>query len=107
MARGCNRGPAMPSPALLGRIRRDVGCDDGWGAAYDGAFDAGFYARVDYHLYGDFVEPKYALQFSRRSTALTSRNLAALNAPEPASLVLVGVAVAFGLLRRPGRGRRG
>ncbi len=60
---------------------------------YDGGFDDGFYAGIDYHLYGDFVEPTYAFQYARRSDAFAAQTLLALHAPEPTSLMLVGLAV--------------
>jgi hypothetical protein len=88
------------------RDGREQGYGDGWDEGYDGGFDEGFYAGVDYHLFGEFVEPRYALQYTRRSNAFTAHTLLALHAPEPASVVLVGLAVGAGLLR-PGRGRRG
>ena len=89
------------------RDGREQGYDDGWDEGYGGGFDEGFYAGLDYHLFGEFVEPTYALQYTRRSNAFTVRSLKALQAPEPASLLLVGLAVGAGMLVRPGCGRRG
>jgi hypothetical protein len=85
----------------------EQGYDDGWDTGYDTGYDEGFVAGVDYHLFGEFERPKYVLEFTRRSDASTRQTLLAVQAPEPASLVLVGLAVGAGLLLRPGRGRCG
>ncbi len=81
----------------------EQGYDDGWDSGYGMGYDEGFVAGVDYHLFGEFVRPKYVLEFTRRSDASTARTLLAVQAPEPGSLVLVGLAVGAGML---GRGRR-
>jgi len=69
------------------------GHDDGWSLGYDSAFDYGFYAGLDYHLFGEYYLPEYHLEYSRRSTSTAP-------IPEPACLMLVGLASACGLLRR-------
>lgn len=85
------------------RAGGEQGFDDGWGEAYDGGFDEGFYAGIDYHLYGGFLEPQYDFQYTPRSNAATLSAFRALHAPEPACLLLVGLAAAAGILRRPKR----
>ena len=81
----------------------DEGYDDGWGVGYDKGFDQGFYAGVDYHLFDDFVVPRYDFSYTARTTTyqLSGFNPAA---PEPSSILLVGMAVALGLLRHSRRG---
>jgi hypothetical protein len=86
------------------RDGRKEGYDEGWDAGYDGGFDLGFDAGLSYHLYGDFVEPRYALQYSRRSDASTLLTLRALQAPEPTGLMLVGIGAVAGVMVWPRRG---
>jgi hypothetical protein len=81
----------------------DEGYDEGWDEGYDGGFDEVFYAGIDYHLLGDFVEPTYSFAYVRRSNAFTSQTLLALHAPEPTSLVLVGLVAGAGLMVRTRR----
>jgi hypothetical protein len=79
------------------------GQDEGFDAGHSLGFDAGFTAGIEYRLFdGWYAEPHYALQFSRRSDALTASTLMAMNAPEPGSalLLMVGGAFALATVRR-------
>lgn len=76
------------------------GQDEGFDAGYSLGFDAGFTAGIEYRLFdGWYAEPRYALQYSRRSDALTASTLVAMNAPEPGTALLLAVGGAFALAR--------
>jgi hypothetical protein len=85
------------------RDGREEGYDEGEDAGYDLGFDAGFTAGIEYRLFdGWYAEPRYALQYSRRSNAGTAASLLAMNAPEPTSALMlaVGGSLAFAARRR-------
>jgi PEP-CTERM motif len=71
----------------------EAGFDAGWDTGYDDGFDKGFYAGIDFHLFGEFVAPTNDFVYSNRRSAGTS-------VPEPATFALVGLAIAFGFVRR-------
>lgn len=74
----------------------EEGYDEGKGAGYDLGFDAGFTAGIEYRLFdGWYSEPRYALQYSRRSNAGTAASLLAMNAPEPTSALLLAMGGIF------------
>ena len=75
------------------------GYTDGWGAGHSTGYDLGFDAGIADHLFGKFVRPNYVLNYTPRSTTLSSS--ATVSVPEPASMVLLAIGAGFlGLVRR-------
>lgn len=72
---------------------RSDGYDEGFDAGYNAIYDEAFYAGIDYRLFGEFSISRYSLDYTRRSDLFTRQALKAAQAPEPGSVVLVGMAV--------------
>ena len=66
------------------------GYSEGYSAGQTTGYDSGFTAGVQYHLFGKYNQPVYALNYVNRATGPAP-------VPEPSSLLLMGVTCALGL----------